>query len=59
MDSCVKTTYFQRNIASWESVLLRESGKEIRSGLGFNISDQWGENCFEDVLHFLIKWKKK
>lgn len=37
----------------------RESSQGILSGLDFNISDQLGENCFEDVLHSLIKWKKK
>lgn len=51
-------TYFTRNPTVQESASLWESGKGIFLGLYFNISDQLGENCFEDVLHFLIKWKK-
>lgn len=40
------------------NVCLRESGKGVLSALDCNIPDQLGENCFEDVLHSLIKWKK-
>lgn len=54
----VKSTYFKRNTAAKDSVPLRESAQGRLSGLDFNISDQLGENCFEDVLHSLIKWKK-
>lgn len=49
---------FQKNQGRVGEYTLSESGKGILSGLGFNISGQLGENCFEDVLHSLIKWKK-
>jgi hypothetical protein len=52
-----KNLCFQKKHSSIGSLPQRESSKGILSGLYFNISDPLGENCFEDILHSLIKWK--
>ena len=48
-----KGTQWARRVCLWGRV-----AEGFFLGLDFNIPDQLGENCFEDVLHSLIKWKK-